>query len=41
MSLSIHEFMVATHATFQSEGFQARLRPRLASGAAHHLLIAD
>ena len=33
--------LVATHATFQSEGFQSRLRPRLAAGAAHHLLIAD
>jgi DNA phosphorothioation system restriction enzyme len=33
--------MVATSATFMSEAFQARLRPRLAAGATHHLLIAD
>lgn len=33
--------VVATSATFMSEVFQARLRPRLAAGAAHHLLIAD
>lgn len=33
--------MVVTNATFASEGFQARLRPRLAAGAVHHLLVAD
>ncbi|MDS4069331.1 MAG: DEAD/DEAH box helicase family protein [Candidatus Competibacter sp.] len=33
--------MVVTNATFASEGFRARLRPRLAAGAVHHLLIAD
>lgn len=33
--------IVATNAAFQSEAFQARLRPRVAAGAAHHLLIAD
>lgn len=33
--------LVVTNATFQSESFQARIRPRIASGAAHHLLIAD
>ncbi len=33
--------VVATNATFMSEGFQARLRPRLAAGAVHHLLVAD
>jgi hypothetical protein len=33
--------MVATNATFVGEGFRARLRPRLAAGAVHHLLIAD
>jgi DNA phosphorothioation system restriction enzyme len=33
--------IVATNATFLSESFQARIRPRVASGAIHHLLIAD
>lgn len=33
--------IVATNATYISDAFQARLRPRVASGAAHHLLIAD
>jgi len=33
--------LVVTNATFQSESFQARIRPRVASAAAHHLLIAD
>jgi DNA phosphorothioation system restriction enzyme len=33
--------IVATNATFQSEAFQAHLRPRIASGTTHHLLIAD
>lgn len=33
--------IVATNATFMSESFQARLQPRVASGAFHHLLIAD
>lgn len=33
--------IVTTNATFMGEAFQARLRPRVASGAAHHLLIAD
>nr|WP_283775467.1 DNA phosphorothioation system restriction enzyme [Desulfuromonas sp. CSMB_57] len=33
--------IVATNATFQSEGFQARIRPRVASPAHYHLLIAD
>lgn len=38
--LQVHA-MVATSATFMSQSFQARLRPRLVSGATHHLLIAD
>ncbi|MHB8090528.1 MAG: DNA phosphorothioation system restriction enzyme [Syntrophales bacterium] len=33
--------IVATNATFQSQSFQARILPRIASGTAHHLLIAD
>lgn len=33
--------IVTTNATFMSESFQARLQPRVASGAFHHLLIAD
>ncbi len=33
--------IVTTNATFMSDAFQSRLRPRVASGAAHHLLIAD
>lgn len=33
--------MVVTNTTFLSESFQARIRPRVASGAVHHLLIAD
>ena len=32
---------VTTNATYMSEAFQARLRPRVASGSVHHLLIAD
>lgn len=41
VGLSQVHAMVVTNATFLSEGFQARLRPRVASGTAHHLLIAD
>jgi DNA phosphorothioation system restriction enzyme len=37
---SIHA-IVATNATFMSDAFQSRLRPRVASGTFHHLLIAD
>jgi DNA phosphorothioation system restriction enzyme len=33
--------IVTTNATFMSESFQIRLQPRVASGAFHHLLIAD
>jgi DNA phosphorothioation system restriction enzyme len=33
--------IVTTNATFMSEGFQARLQPRVTTGAFHHLLIAD
>lgn len=33
--------IVTTNATFMSESFQTRLQPRVASGAFHHLLIAD
>ncbi len=33
--------VVATNATLQSEPFQTRLLPRVATGTIHHLLIAD
>lgn len=33
--------IVVTNATFQSEIFQARIRPRVASAGLYHLLIAD
>ena len=33
--------IVSTNATFQGDPFQARLRPRVAAGGIHHLLIAD
>ncbi|HYN78030.1 MAG TPA: DEAD/DEAH box helicase family protein, partial [Lamprocystis sp. (in: g-proteobacteria)] len=33
--------IVTTNATFQSDAFQTRLRPRVAAGNVHHLLIAD
>lgn len=33
--------IVVTNATFQSESFQARIRPRVASTTLYHLLIAD
>jgi superfamily II DNA or RNA helicase len=33
--------IVATNATYMSDAFQSALRPRVAAGAAHHLLIAD
>lgn len=33
--------IVTTNATFMGEGFQSRMQPRVASGAFHHLLIAD
>lgn len=38
--MQIHA-IVATNATFQGESFQARIRPRIASTALYHLLIAD
>lgn len=41
VGLSEVHAIVTTNATFMSESFQARIRPRLASGALHHLLIAD
>lgn len=33
--------IVATNATFQSDAFQCRLRPRVDAGNLHHLLVAD
>jgi DNA phosphorothioation system restriction enzyme len=33
--------IVVTNATFQSESFQARIRPRVPSTALYHLLVAD
>lgn len=41
VGLSPFHAIVATNATYISDAFQARLRPRVASGAVHHLLIAD
>ncbi len=41
VGLSRVHAIVTTNATFMSDSFQVRLRPRVASGAAHHLLIAD
>ncbi len=41
VGLSPVHSIVTTNATFMSESFQARLEPRVASGAFHHLLIAD
>jgi superfamily II DNA or RNA helicase len=41
VGLSNIHAIVATNATYMSDAFQTRLRPRVASGAAHHLLIAD
>lgn len=41
VGLSNVHAIVATNATYMSDAFQSRLRPRVASGSAHHLLIAD
>jgi len=41
VGLSQVHALVVTNATFQSEGFQSRIRSRISSGAVHHLLIAD
>jgi DNA phosphorothioation system restriction enzyme len=41
VGLSQVHAMVVTNATFVSEAFQNRIRPRIASGSVHHLLIAD
>lgn len=41
VGLSTIHAIVSTNATFMGESFQARLQPRVASGAFHHLLIAD
>ncbi len=41
LGLSQVHAIVTTNATFMSESFQARLQPRVATGAFHHLLIAD
>jgi DNA phosphorothioation system restriction enzyme len=41
VGLSQVHAIVATNATFLSESFQARIRPRVAKSAVHHLLIAD
>ena len=41
VGLSRIHAIVTTNATFMSESFQSRLQPRSASGAFHHLLIAD
>lgn len=41
VGLSQVHIMVVTNATFTSDAFQHRIRPRIASGGVHHLLIAD
>ena len=41
VGLSQVHAIVVTNATFQSESFQARIRPRVTMSAVHHLLIAD
>lgn len=41
VGLSQVHAIVVTNATFQSESFQARIRPRVATSSVHHLLIAD
>ncbi len=41
VGLSPIHAIVTTNATFMGESFQARLQSRVASGAFHHLLIAD
>jgi superfamily II DNA or RNA helicase len=39
--LSACESLVVSNATYVTEGFQARLKARVGSGAIHHLLVAD
>jgi len=41
VGLSQVQAIVATNATFQSESFQARIRPVIATSSVHHLLISD
>jgi DNA phosphorothioation system restriction enzyme len=41
VGLSQVHAIIATNATFLTESFQAHIRIRIASGAPHHLLIAD
>lgn len=41
VGLSQIHAIVTTNATFQSESFQACIRPRVTSSSTHHLLIAD
>ena len=41
VGLSKLSVLVVTNLTFQSDNFQARIRPRISSGGVHHLLIAD
>lgn len=41
VGLSQLHALVVTNATFQSDSFQTRIRPRISSGMVHHLLIAD
>lgn len=41
VGLSQVHAIVVTNATFQSESFQVRIRPRVATSSVHHLLIAD
>lgn len=41
VGLSQIHAIVTTNSTFQSESFQARIRPRVSTSSVHHLLIAD
>ncbi|MCL5024007.1 MAG: DNA phosphorothioation system restriction enzyme [Nitrospirae bacterium] len=41
VGLSQVHAIVTTNATFQSESFQASIRPRVTASSTHHLLIAD
>ena len=41
VGMSRMHVVVTTNATFQSDAFQRRLRPRVVSGVVYHLLIAD
>jgi DNA phosphorothioation system restriction enzyme len=41
VGMAKHHAIVVTNATFQSESFQVRIKPRIMSSSMHHLIIAD